>query len=802
MGTLGQDLSYALRVLRKSPGFTAIAVLTLALGIGVNTAIFTAVNAVLLRPVAAPELDRITVVKLDLPGLGLMGTELSPPLVEELAEGTDVFQALAAYERTDWNLTGAGEPVRLAAVRTMGDYFEVFRRQPQLGRFYTAAESEEGLHRVVVLSHGLWQQLTGGDPAVVGRMLELNGLAFEIVGVLPQDFRYPREAQLYSPLPLNASIRQNRGRLHLTPVARLQPGVTAERLDDALAARAAAWAEGMPEDSPIRPGLTATPLIEYMAGPLRPVLLVLMGAVFFVLLIACANVASLQLVRSAGRARELAVRTAVGAGRGRLLRQLFVESLLLAAAGGAGGLWLGSLLLDGISRWAAARQPALAELSLDPTVLAFTAGVSAVAALAFGLLPARRALQVQPQSVLREATRSATAGQARLGFLEGSVVVQVALALVLLVGSGLMIRSLAQLLGTDAGFRAEQLVTAQVTLPNASYGERAQRTAFVDALLERLQGTPGVQGAAAGWALPFSDQIRDSSPFQLPGTPADPDGPERHADTRIASADYFRVLGIPLLAGRTFDTRDEAGSDIVAIIDEQMARQFFPGEDPVGRQIVHAMGPATIIGVVGSVRHDELAEPRKATVYYHIRQIPIGNLAIAVRSTLDQAAVVPMLRAAVRELDPALPLYDVATMQQRVSRSLGARQLAVGALGGFAGLSLLLAMLGVYGVMRYSTNQRTREIGIRVALGALPADVLRMVVRQGMVLIAGGLALGLTAALLLTRLMEGLLYGVGARDPLTFLAVPLLLTLVALAACWLPARRASQTDPMIALRAE
>jgi putative ABC transport system permease protein len=373
---------------------------------------------------------------------------------------------------------------------------------------------------------------------------------------------------------------------------------------------------------------------------------------------------------------------------------------------------------------------------------------------------------------------------------------------VLLVGSGLMIRSLAQLLGTDAGFRAEQLVTAQVTLPNASYGERAQRTAFVDALLERLQGTPGVQGAAAGWALPFSDQIRDSSPFQLPGTPADPDGPERHADTRIASADYFRVLGIPLLAGRTFDTRDEAGSDIVAIIDEQMARQFFPGEDPVGRQIVHAMGPATIIGVVGSVRHDELAEPRKATVYYHIRQIPIGNLAIAVRSTLDQAAVVPMLRAAVRELDPALPLYDVATMQQRVSRSLGARQLAVGALGGFAGLSLLLAMLGVYGVMRYSTNQRTREIGIRVALGALPADVLRMVVRQGMVLIAGGLALGLTAALLLTRLMEGLLYGVGARDPLTFLAVPLLLTRVALAACWLPARRASQTDPMIALRAE
>lgn len=794
MNTILHDLRYALRALRKTPGFTAVAILMLVLAIGANTAIFTAVDGVLLRPLPTPEFDRVVALRQDMPAYDLRDAGISPLDIEEITAEAEIFQSVAGLRAMNWNLTGSGEPLRLAGMQTFGDFFNLFAVRPHLGQLYRAENSTNGEDAVAVLTYPLWQQLFGGDPGALGQMVRLDGRAHEVIGVLPPEFRYPRSAQIFTPFPMTDEWRQpqRRGNMIMSVVARLRPEVTPERLDGWLQAEAEKWGGER--------NFTATPFLEILAGPLRTILLVLLGAVGFVLLIACANVASLQLVRATGRARELAVRTALGAGRGRIVRQLLAESALLALAGAILGLWLGSAALDLLARWAGHAQPALLGLRLDATALAFTALVTLLATALFGLAPVLRTARVLPQSVLREAEKGSTGGLGRQRFLQGAVVVQMALTLVLLLGSGLMLRTLSRILDIDPGFRAEQVMSFQLALPGYRYETGQQRLAFYETLLERLDALPGVQQAALGDA-PFTG-LTDSSPFAIPDRPEESGGPNRHANIAFGSTDYFRALSIPLLSGRGFEPSDRPGAPSVAVIDEQFANQFFPGEDPIGRRIVHGMGEATIIGVVGRVDTRSLGEAPKATAYYSMHQFGIRNTAVVVRSALEPTVLVRMLRATMSELDPELPIYDLQTMEGRVSRSLSAHHLATAAIGGFAALSLILSVLGIYGVMRYSTNQRTREIGIRMALGAQAGEVVRMVLRQGMTLAALGIAGGLLAALALTRFLTGLLYGVSAYDPVTFGAVTLLLAAVAMLTCWLPARRATRVDPMVVLRSE
>lgn len=812
MGSLLQDLRYALRVLWRSPGFTAVAVTTLGLGIGANTAIFSVVDAVLLRPLSVSGLDRMVVVRQDLPGLNLENTPLAATEVEGLLEQDDLFQAIGGFTAADFNLTGDGDPVRLSAMATVGDFFDVFDVHPHVGRFYGAENSTNGRHDVVVLSHRLWQRVSGGAPGIIGRALELNGQSYEIVGVMPPEFRYPRDAELWTPLQITPRVREQ-GALKLTTVGRLAPGVTAERLQSRLRILSTRWNDQFVTDARFEFALFAVPFVEFLAGPLRPVLFVLMSAVGFVLLIACANVANLQLVRTMARAGEIAVRGALGAGRARIVRQLMVESMVLAAAGGLLGLYVGDAALDLVRGFAGVGvtlagtiggvvgDDALAGLRLDGRILAFTVLVSLLSALAAAVVPALRVARVQPQQVLRGAGPDAAAATGRRRFLQGSVVLQLALALVLLLGSGLLVRSLERLLATDPGFQPEGVHTFQLTLPSSEYQTGAHRLAFADAFLRRLRAVPGVETVGLGWTLPFSG-LTNSSPFEIIDKPYEPGMPERHADTRFASPEYFRTLRIPLLRGRGFSEADAAGSQPVVLIDEQLAGEFFPGENPIGRKIDHAWGPVTIVGVVGSVNHGELGEPPKATVYYPYQQVPVGSMFVVARSSLDLPDFARTARTALGSIDPGLPIYDVRSMEERIAASLGTRELAMGVLTGFAVLSLTLAVIGIYGVMRYSVNQRTREIGIRVAVGARPGEVSALVTRQGMTLAALGLSLGLLLAFAATGLLSGLLFGISPHDPVTFVGATVLLAGSALLACWLPARRASRVDPITALRSE
>lgn len=798
------DLRYAARSLRKVPGFAIVAILTLALGIGANTAIFSVIQGVLVRPLPVDGLNTLVVVREDLPDLGLEQAELAPAEVLDLAARSDLFQAVAGFRAGEVTLASDGEPTRISAAHTLGDFFGLFGVRPHMGRFYGALNSTEGPHEVAVVSHGFWQRLSGGDSSFVGQTMQLGDLTYEIVGVLPPDFRYPRHVDVWVPFAFTSRWAGNRGSLFMTTIARPLDGLSEQQVAAQLDAEAARWNEQHHAGSDIGKELGATPFLTYLSGPLRPVLLVLMAAVVFVLLIATANVASLQLVRATGRGREFAVRAAMGAGRLRVVRQLVVESLVLAIVGGAAGLWLGILALTLLERWEPAQQMGLSGIGLDGTVLAFTTAVALLAAIAFGTVPALRASRVDAQSALREGPRGSSHGPGRHRLLRASIVVQVALAIVLLIGSGLMIRTLSRLMETDLGFASENIATVKIEVPRSSYSGMDSRHAFFTTLLERVRVLPGVESAALMWGLPFSDES-DSSPFSVPGHSPREGEPERHAEARFVSPELFATLRIPLLKGRDFSPEDRQNTVPVVIIDETFAEQFFPGEDPVGKQIAHYMGDvtSTVIGVARRVDHDEIADAPKATAYYSILQHPfIGSASVVTRSTLPSGAVTGSVRATIRALDANLAAYDIQTMEARIERSLAPRRLAMLALGTFAGLSLLLTSLGVYGVMRYTTQQRNQEIGILVALGAQPRDIVGLVVRQGVAMSLLGAVIGIIAALGLTRLMTGILFGISPQDPATFAAVAALLVGVTILASWLPARQASLTDPAAALRAE
>lgn len=802
LGGSWRDLRLALRGMARRPGLTSAIVLTLALAIGASTTIYSAVNSVLLRPIPVPWLDELHVVQLDLHELNLLDAPVSPVTVEELIARTDLFATGTGYTGTTLTLTGDGEPRRLRATRTVGDFFGVFGGRALLGTTYRPEQSEEGSHLVAVLSYATWRDVMGGDPSVIGRTVELSGNRYEVIGVMPPEFRFPRTTELWVPQMMNADARTPvaRGRLFMTPVMRVKPGVTTAQLEAGLAAEARRWAGDAPgSEDALR--LHAQPLVHYMSGNLRPVLLILLGAVGFVLLIASANVASLQLVRAIGRAKELAVRAALGAGRGAIARQLLVESLALAVLGGVLGIGVALVLLKLLSVWAVGQYELLRDVRLDLRVLGVTAATTIGVGLLFGLAPTLRAARTNLNDALKEATRGSSGGPARNRLLQGAVVVQVALTLVLLLGAGTLTRSLGRLVALDPGFRPEQAYAMSVAIAGDRYATPDARVAFFDALLERVRAIPGIEAASVVSGLPFSGSL-DSSPFTLPDVPERPGEPERHANLAVVGDDYFRTLGIPLVAGRDFATTDRVNTPLVAIVDERLARAFFGNEDPIGRTISQGMD-ATIVGVVRTVKQHRLDEPDKATVYYSNRQHHwIRSFHVVVRTAQPLGMVVPQVQRAVRELDPNVPVYEPRALGELVTRSVATERLAMAVMLGFATLSLVLAILGVYGVISYAVSQRVPELGIRLALGATPAGVAGLVMRGGLMLVAGGALVGALVFLGVGDTLAGVLYEVSPRDPAMLTAGVLALLLTAAAACWLPARRAARVPPVEALRGE
>jgi putative ABC transport system permease protein len=793
---LGQDLKHSLRLAAKNPGFAAAAMLTLALGIGANTAIFSAVHSVLLRPLPVDRLDRVFVVQSDAPGLNLRRFPLNPGSAHGLNKRHDLFEAVGGHYATEFILTGFGEPQVIAGVSTAGDLFGVLHTRPYAGRLYGPEASEPGKHRIAVVSYGFWQRVGGSSNEFLGHKILLNEQPYEVVGVLPRGFGYPRPVEIWVPMP-SSDPMWNPASVMVT-LARLQPGVRLARAEVGLRAFAAGW--GTPKGWGMT--IVTQPFIEYLAGKLRPVLLVLMGAVGFVLLIACTNVAGLRLVRATARAREMAVRTALGAGRWRLVRQELVESAFIASAGSAAGLFLADLILNAMRSWQPDAFPQLADLHLDRTALAFAGAAAIFASIVVGLIPTWRSAGVDLGAALRAATRALSANRSRHRVLSGFAAAQFALAFMLLAGSTLLIRSFAELLKANPGFNAERLVSMQLSLPAGRYDKAPARTAFLKELRARLGSVPGIEGTALTTNLPLTDHT-GSTPFQIVSRPTPPDQPQPHAEYFVVTPDYFGLMGIPLVRGRNFHPGDDVRGQRATLIDAQLARQFFPNEDPIGKQISHMGGPATIVGIVGSTSQKEVGGAPKATAYYLLDQSPPKpRITLLVRTSLDSPAASRVVSGVTASIDPGVPLTHVQAVKELVTNSLGTRQLATYVLGAFAALSIVLAVLGIYSVLSYITRERTQEMGIRMALGALPGDVIGITVRRGLWLTIAGLAFGIAGAMLLTRFLSALLFGISPRDPWTLAVSTLLLILAGLAASFVPARRASRVDPLVALRYE
>ncbi|MDQ3802556.1 MAG: ABC transporter permease [Acidobacteriota bacterium] len=811
MRTLLQDLRFAARVLWKSPGVSAVAVVALTLGIGANTAIFSVVNAVLLRPLPYKDPERLVRLSEDSERVPQMS--VAYPNFLDWREQQTVFEQMAAMQLQSYNLSGGGEAERLSGRNVSPEFFSVLGVAPALGRTFTEEENARGRERVVVLSHGLWQRRFGGDKGILGRAVTLNGEPFTVVGVLPRGFLYGSPTDVFVPIgsALDEMMMSSRG-YHpgIYVLARLKDGVGLERAREemkAIAARLAAQYPASNSGNTVR----MQPLGEYFVGEIRPSLLILLAAVGMVLLIACANVANLLLARAAARGREIAIRTALGASRLRIVRQLLTESVTLALAGGVCGLLLALWGVDLLRSLTADNLPPTAEVGLDANVLLFTLAVSLVTGVAFGLAPALQASRMDLNTSLKEGGRSQSGGVGRQRMRNILVVAEVALSLLLLIGAGLMLKSFFRLRQAEIGFNPQNLLTMQVSRTVGKGEDPARAAAFFDQLRERLEATPGVGAAAYTGGMPMLG-APDTS-VMVAGRPAPEPGKAPQAVLFITSPGYLEAMGIRLVRGRFFDEHDDANSQLVAVVDEAFARIIFPGEDPVGQRLKGGgdVPDAEIVGVVEHVNNYGLNVPEavQPQLYYAFKQVPknymadaLGNVYVAVRTSGDPAALVPAVRREAQALDPAQPLYNINTMEEVLAQSVATQKLSMLLLGLFAGVALALAAVGLYGVMSYTVTQRRHEIGVRMALGARPSDVLRMVVGQGMLLTAVGIGVGLLGALAATRLMASLLYGVSATDPATFAGIPLVLASVALAANYIPARRAMKVDPMEALRYE
>jgi len=825
MQTLFQDLRYGARMLVKKPGFTLIAVLTLALGIGANTAIFSVVNAVLLRPLPYPESERL--VWLSERGRNFPVMSISYPNFIDWRAQQTVFEALGVYNQGSYNLTGRGEPQRLEGARISADAFTALRVPATAGRLFNHDEDQPGAPAVVVLSYGLWQSRFGGEADIINQSIMLDGRAYTVIGVMPAGFAFPRRVDLWTPVgPLSSQPNwQSRGNHPgLLGVARLKPGVTLEQARAEMDAIAVRLEQQYP-DSNKENRVRIESLLDSRVSNARSALWMLLGAVGLVLLIACANVAHLLLARAAGRSREMAVRAALGASAWRIVRQLLTESLLLAAAGGALGLLLARWGVPLILAAGGDAIPRAAEVRLDTGVLAFTAAVAALTGILFGLAPAWQASRVDMQGALKDTARSTTGRHAALR--QGLVVVEVALTLVLLVGAGLLLRSFHRLQQVDAGFTPERVLSFRLDLPQRKYATEEQQTAFYQSLREKLRALPGVQEVGFASQFPLGHDGWQTS-FLIDGQPPPPPHERPSMEVTVASPDYFHALGLPLLRGRYFTEQDNRehlrGRDLsglsegerwaaglnVIIVDEEFVRRHWPNEDPIGKRVRLPWGrqPAkqpvlTVVGVVARVKLERLNEQGGfVQVYLSALQAPGRDRAMLIKTTLEPETLAAAARQQVFAVDPEQPIYDLRTLTELRDNSLAPERLNLILLGGFAAVALLLAAIGLYGVISYAITQRTHEIGIRLALGAQRGDVLKLVIGQGMKLALLGVLIGLGGAWALTRLIKSLLFGVSATDPLTFALIALLLTVVALAACYLPARRATKVDPMIALRYE
>ncbi len=812
-----QDLRYALRMLRNSPGFTAVAILTLALGIGANTAIFSVIDSVLLRPLPYKDPAGLVMVWENNSQHPNPHNTVSPPDFLDWQSRNSVFAEMSALFDQRANLTGNGVPQEVVVQDVSVNFFSVLGVNPILGPGFTTENGKKGHDNVVVLSYGFWKKRFAGDPEIIGKHVVLNGHPQTVMGVAPQDFSWfikdgsftGAKPQMWTPFifPASFSDRKDIGRF-LTVVARLKPGATVPQAQSQMSSIAARIAEEYPDFNGYW-GANVVSVRDQISGDLRPALLILFGAVGFVLLIACANVSSLLLARAAAREREIAVRTAIGASPWRIARQLLTESVLLALIGGGIGValavWGTNLLLAASPK----NLLGLGSIPIDWRVLAFAAGATLFAGLLFGFLPSYISAHSGISETLKEGGRGSSAGKRR-SFARGAfVVMQICLALVLLAGSGLLIRSFVRLVGVDPGFDASHLLTFKVSLPSSKYGKDPACLAFFRQLLARISVLPGVRSVSMNTFPPFSGLGSATGVHVL-------SQPERSlmdlpvAAVRVIGPDYFPTMQIPLHSGRTFNEQELTEERHVVIINQAFADQYLKGANPLGQKAVIYMksleesknSPSEIIGVVGDVRQMGLDTPAEPTVYWPHPELVISEMTIVVRTTNDPLALVSAARSALQQMDPEQPMAAISTMDELVAGSLSRSRFTMLVLGVFAALALILASVGIYGVIAYCVTQRTQEFGIRMALGANRRDVLRLVLGQGTRLTLLGIGLGIVAALIVTRLMATLLYGISATDPLTFTAVALLLALVAIAACYIPARRATRVDPIVALRYE
>ena len=811
MDTLLQDMRYGLRMLLTRPAFTAVALLALALGIGANTAMFSVLNSVLLRPLPYRDPGRLVMIWHEYAKSNLPKATLSVPSYLEYRDHVQGFESVAAATNWSANLTGAGDPERIQGARVTGNFLSTIGVAPSLGRDFLKEEDAPGGEHVVILSHGLWQRRFGGDRGILGKTLELNGESHTVVGVMPPGFMFFQPADLYKPIAFTVeqSAPSNHGNEFLIGVARLGQGVTLAQAGSRMEGVASRLRKEFYEE-----GWTPRlfPLLDEMTGEVRPAILMLMGAVGCVLLIACSNVASLLLARATARQREMAIRSALGAGRIRMIRQLMTESLVLGVAGGALGLlvvFLGLRVLLAAAPDAAAQMVLGGRaIGLDGTALGFALAVSLLTGLVFGLAPALQASRLDVNGMLKEGGRGEGLGRRGHRLLGGFVVSQVAVALVLLVGAGLLIRSFVRLRAVDPGFRPDHVLTMRLTLPSSRYAEDGQVAAFYDELLRRAAALPGVRSAAAISNLPMGGDNASAS-FAIEGMNVPEGQPSPHGDSHVVSQDYFAALGVPLVKGRFFEAGDGPLATPVAVIDQVLADRYWPAGDAIGHRMrLYFEGSddkpvwRTIVGVAGHVKKYGLDGRVKEQYYMPSTQMPRRGMTLVLRTATDPSSMVPAVRGAVRDLDSGLPVFRVETMEQVVDATLVTRRFSMLLLGIFASVALVLAAVGLYGVISYSVAQRTREIGIRMALGARAGDVVRMVVRHGMTLTAIGLAIGVLAALGLTRFLSSLLFAVPPNDVPTFLAIAAILAGVAWVAAFLPARRASRIDPMRALREE
>ena len=803
------DLKYALRMLVKAPSFTFVVIATLALGIGANTAIFSAVNSVLLRPLPFKESERLLMVWSNNLQAGRDQGYQSLPDYLDLRDQNKVFEGLAAFTDLSLNLTGTGKPEHLNAYEATANLFPILGVRPFLGRNFLPAEDRPGGPRVAILSYGVWQRSFGADPSIVGRQIMLDGRGYNVIGVMPRDFQFPiqaESAEIWIPLQQDEfpMMRERNGRL-IMAIGRLQPGIAVAQAHADLNTIARRLELQYPETNR-GVGSTVIPLPKQLAMKSRLALLVLLGAVTFLLLIACANVASLFLVRAAVRQREIAVRIALGATLSRVARQLLTEAVLISGLGAAAGLLLTTWLQHSLVALAPADVPRLGQATIDWRVLLFALSVALLSGVIFGLAPVLQLLRRGGAESLKLANRggSADAGQRRMH--KTLIVLEVALAVVLLTGAGLLLKSFKGLVSVDPGFNPERLLTVPIALAAPQYPDREKQGIFYQRLIEKVRQVPGVKSASAAHPLPLAEPV--AFPMSVDGRPQLPGG-GGGAYFRAVGPNYFETMEIPLTRGRTFTEHDRPGSAPVVIINQTMANRLWPNENPIGQRItitdpVHE-GEQTsreIVGVVGDVKHAGLGSPSRSEMYVPSLQAPFLWMSLVVRTSVDPWSLAETIIAQVRAVDPEVPTATARTMEQILARSVAPQRFNSVLLGGFAGLALLLTAVGIGGVVSYSVTQRTREIGIRMALGAQRVDMLRMILRQSFAMIGAGVVLGLVSAVGLTRLLSSLLFGVSANDPWTYALVLFVLGATALMACYLPSRRAMAVDPIVALRQE